>query len=611
STSDTETATAMAAGDALLTATARETSPLQGFRGAKSASASLRVEACDNPWSVVDDATGTYHDTDNWAETNARRLPGGACQPYNFSLSYCRGQTGAALLPDLDEALVRCTNGDRLKEFIFKSSDPAATDAIGMLVFDNSAGLSPADWLEQNQPGESSGGQSTVVQGYPAYRLGTTTYVAATNLDTATVSCPAVSGLGNLSFESWSGGRPTDWNHSGALPQQDSPSPGGGSISVMADGSGGTGSYLSQDYFPPTPTDAHTFRIEGWVRVQRVGPSVGGAGLITQCVNPDGTPNNSDCNPSASSYDLYGNALGASGVLGNNSGWQFVRFNVSNFARFNVGLRLNCFAQPGWQAWCDNISVTHVSDGNAMLCSGGTLSQNIYILSYTEGASADTVRIFNELLRNWQLNLNPALTAEDRAAIARDTQRLSDFQRIKQRINAGIARTGRVPDLGGGTFTPNVSTSKWASWNATLGNAIGSTLPSDPVNNFDPLCTDPGFEQATCWNEAERRFQCPANSHIYGYRFYFGRCSGTGAQCAADNDCGVERCNNPAPTYTLGTNLEYIGPGTLRGPVTDLCRDVNTVGVCSNSPSTCRTDNECGTGTCEFCKCFTYTVNGP
>ena len=96
-----------------------------------------------------------------------------------------------------------------------------------------------------------------------------------------------------------------------------------------------------------------------------------------------------------------------------------------------------------------------------------------------------------------------------------------------------------VPKLADGTFVSSYSTSTWPSWVSGLGNALGMSLPNDPVNEFsscentcdattltctltsDACATDAdcgSFESATCWNSVAATFACPDESHVYGYR---------------------------------------------------------------------------------------------
>lgn len=580
STASQVLATAVQEGATSLVITAREQSPADGFRGSRSASAQLRVLVCDNPWqarshtgSLLTDEAGVFRDS----ASNCNPALGGTCNDYHFQLEYCRGKTGTQLLPDLSQSIIRGVSGSgvnaRLKEFIFKEPSADAKDGVGLLVFANPEGLAPREWLDRVMPGEGLGGQSTVVDGYPAYRLGTTTYVAATRLDTLATSC--TNQVNNGGFESFSGSSFPSWNNKPAQPprQDTEKAPLSlGSFSATMDASGATTSgqwYLTQ-IVSPADTTNHIFRVQAWVRARKVANVAGAAnqaGLITQCVNTSGNPDFVQCDRTRAltTYDLYGFAPGlfVNQPVGFDSGWRRLDFTVSNPSRLTIGLQANCFAEPGWQVWCDDVEVRELTTS----CASGTLAQNIYLLSYNDDASPAVKEIQERLLRSWQLNTHPGLSPEDRVAIVRDTQRLGDLQTIKQRITEHLSRGRPLPDLLGGTFTPNLSTSRWLSWSATLGSALGAPLPQDPLNNFDPACTAAGFEAASCWNETAKQFRCPVNSHVYAYRF-----------------------RSPA-SYTLGANLEYAGPGSLRGSQQDLCNDP------AQAPSECA--------------CFSYTIDGP
>ncbi len=576
STADIVTVTARTDGSTRLNLTAKAKTPAVGFTGSKTAFADIRVLVCDNPWGntgpgLVDSATGTYHDSGGFI--TACDFGGDCSQEYNFSTTYCRGQNGSALLPDFREVHVRggSAGSDRLKEFLFKEPGADKTDGIGLLVFANNGGLSPVDWLERIRPGESAGGQSFVLDNYPAYRLGSTVYVAATRLDSFASSCVDVANGG--AFET-----PADltfWNRgAGRDPALDSDHAPGGTNSVTMNARNETAIrqwYLTQNIGTPSTT-SHRYHVKGWVKAKKWANVPGlpagrdRAGLISQC-NPLGACNSSD---PTSTYDLYG---AAPGIISPTNGrpldtWFPIDFTVTKPSPLiNAGLTLNCFAEPGWQVWCDNIEVKEETTA----CASGTLRQNMYLLSYNQNASGQTKQVFDQLLANWVLNYNPSLSPQDRAQIARDTRRLTDLQSIKGKIDTFVSKGGTLPDLTGGTFTPNLSTSKWNSWQATLGNAIGSSLPVDPLNDFDPACTASGPyqpEPSTCWSQPNKQFQCPMNSHIYAYRW-----------------------QSPL-SYQLGANLEYTGPGS--GPL----RSSTPIDLCDTA----------ATQRPSICQCFTHVI---
>jgi cysteine-rich repeat protein len=73
------------------------------------------------------------------------------------------------------------------------------------------------------------------------------------------------------------------------------------------------------------------------------------------------------------------------------------------------------------------------------------------------------------------------------------------------------------PTVQSGTFVPALSNSIWSSWNASLANELGTSIPVDPINEFYD-CSEEGFDEASCWNGEEGTFLCPENSHVYGYQ---------------------------------------------------------------------------------------------
>ncbi len=73
------------------------------------------------------------------------------------------------------------------------------------------------------------------------------------------------------------------------------------------------------------------------------------------------------------------------------------------------------------------------------------------------------------------------------------------------------------PEIQTGTFIPSLTNSIWGSWNSELSNALGSTLPTDPINEFFQ-CDEEGYDEASCWNGESGTFMCPDDSHLYSYQ---------------------------------------------------------------------------------------------
>lgn len=143
-----------------------------------------------------------------------------------------------------------------------------------------------------------------------------------------------------------------------------------------------------------------------------------------------------------------------------------------------------------------------------------------------------------------------------KAKIRRDTKRLQDVVVMKAALDqlgdsarhCSVTKTQRcssdaqclngercvddVPALAEGTFLRTLAVSTWPSWSAALGNAIGTALPTDPINEFYG-CTKEGHDRETCFNSAASQFVCPAGSQVYSFQSVGGE------------------------SYTLSARLEY------------------------------------------------------
>jgi|GEM_PF-3715095 len=223
---------------------------------------------------------------------------------------------------------------------------------------------------------------------------------------------------------------------------------------------------------------------------------------------------------------------------------------------------------------------TCISDAQCTPTSSGTCAiqeqlvySNVYLVSLSEGAGAGTNQVFDQLIKNIRFNVNvgnqklcavdfcsnditkqypgqcPAAIAgetitgvqkgcstdiecattgavacsADKDKLTRDLTRLTDVSDIARALEAFNARGSGYPTLDAGTFIRSMSNSKWPSWNATFGSALGSPLPTDPINMFTDGCTlqsgeTGSYDQTTCWNERMQRYRCPSGSHIYQYR---------------------------------------------------------------------------------------------
>ncbi|MBU1020934.1 MAG: DUF4215 domain-containing protein, partial [Firmicutes bacterium] len=198
------------------------------------------------------------------------------------------------------------------------------------------------------------------------------------------------------------------------------------------------------------------------------------------------------------------------------------------------------------------------------------LHPDIYLISYNEGAESDTKEIYNQMLNYMKFNtgvageigalndlgvcssnnsiyclidsdcelVNAGYCNSDKAKLIRDTKRLADVQDINYLLdnyynisrcsndpaitcyNNGQCYGGGVcgnyyPNLSAGTYVSGHSFSVWPSWQATLGNVLGSGLPIDPINKLYG-CSE-GYNSETCWNDQSKDFACPSDLNVYAY----------------------------------------------------------------------------------------------
>ncbi|MDO8599222.1 MAG: vWA domain-containing protein, partial [bacterium] len=78
------------------------------------------------------------------------------------------------------------------------------------------------------------------------------------------------------------------------------------------------------------------------------------------------------------------------------------------------------------------------------------------------------------------------------------------------------------PELAAGSFLPGFTTSRWPSWTAELGKALGLELPNDPLNTFGGACVtnataNAKYDQQTCWNQEEGKYAAASGSYLYEY----------------------------------------------------------------------------------------------
>ncbi|MDD2646666.1 MAG: Ig-like domain-containing protein [Patescibacteria group bacterium] len=180
------------------------------------------------------------------------------------------------------------------------------------------------------------------------------------------------------------------------------------------------------------------------------------------------------------------------------------------------------------------VGATNVDFG---LIGGGQpkLYSNIFLLSYNDNASQETIKIVNDLIKYWTFNIN---VRGDKMSLVHDLSRLVNFNQLNQLLSQYRAANNDFPKLISGIYVPGMTTSRWSSWQDTLGDSLGSALPIDPINTFanrnncsgqkpysccadcpvnDPQC------QGRCYNSApdKLKYECVAGSHVYQYMYKF------------------------------------------------------------------------------------------
>jgi len=149
--------------------------------------------------------------------------------------------------------------------------------------------------------------------------------------------------------------------------------------------------------------------------------------------------------------------------------------------------------------------------------SGSTLQGLMFVFDYnSNNASPDTVKIATQMLETMAYNTNVTSSVQ-KGQLIRDTKRRQDLTSLQLSLVSYKAKNGSYPALASGSYITGFTTSKWPSWQTTLGADLTKTLPVDPANTFAAKCEAP-YEAATCWAESTKTFSCPANSQVYGYR---------------------------------------------------------------------------------------------
>ncbi|MFA6028101.1 MAG: Ig-like domain-containing protein [Patescibacteria group bacterium] len=213
--------------------------------------------------------------------------------------------------------------------------------------------------------------------------------------------------------------------------------------------------------------------------------------------------------------------------------------------------------------------------------SGSVLYMNAYMLSVNKGAGSEMQDVFSKIKEYWYFNTNSEFATTtgkcnlEKDKLIRDTQRITDLGTMNYLL-AGSS----YPALSEGTYIQYFTNSKWPSWDSALGNALGQSLPTDPVNEFADAaknCPNDGTstfydETGTCWDAVNKDYKCPTDSHVYQYIY-----------------------DNASSQYSLYANLEFSDDGA--GWYWNNYKD---------------TDDPCsGNSFSSGCACFNYKLSTP
>ncbi|HLD18111.1 MAG TPA: hypothetical protein VJB99_03505, partial [Patescibacteria group bacterium] len=227
----------------------------------------------------------------------------------------------------------------------------------------------------------------------------------------------------------------------------------------------------------------------------------------------------------------------------------------------------------------------------------------------------------------------------EKKKLTRDLRRLTDSRRIMRAVET-YGRTHRrcsvtkdqtcredgdcsgsetclpdVPSLASGSFLRGFSTSVWSSWTSGLDNALGTTLPVDPLNAL-MMCSSDGDEDAQdetyCWDEAKGTFSCERGDHVYLYRSQGGEAyqltvqledkdltpwadSINPAASSNETDYATVIAEYSAPPATSSENHGFISGGVL-------CQtDLGASGLCGDGVQSSQETCEIGDTTSVFC----------
>jgi len=554
-----------------------------GWTGSKKANANIEVMFCDMPWRFQDGAN------------NCDVVADGCSSNYNFDLFYCRGNYGicqgtdnelctaddqnpcpvgeiccpaatpscqfsGSVLPDLDMTVVRGQSGDVLKQYLFKESGRCSEghqrcsveadcssgtcevtdDGIGIRIYANPEALTPEEWYRQNVENQGSP-QSMKVDSYRAVRDGRTIYVAATNYDGSDLytniylisynkeASSETKNIYNRLVNNWKFNinEPSDKEYIARDLER---------ISDLRSMVGYLEDYRSNQV---SAESSNLVQNSGFEEGSEV-PGTNWTTLSSQAdfVNMD----TAETHSGDFSLKIIGDA--------SNNRWavQDIPTDYGKTYQVSAWIKTSTNGSGGDYA---NLLTQCRLPGNT-----GFNNTDCELYKTTENVEGDSGWVKRTAVvyankADHLLRVGCRLVADDNS----DQAWCDDFE-VKE-INPPY------PALEAGTYIPGMTTSKWPSWQASLGNALGKSLPLDPINSLIN-CPSDYSEPNACWDKVNKQFFCDPGSSIYAYQ----------------TDRGLD--------YNLYVNLE----------TNDTYWDASTsnYNICTNPSS---------------CSCFDYRVSSP
>jgi hypothetical protein len=164
------------------------------------------------------------------------------------------------------------------------------------------------------------------------------------------------------------------------------------------------------------------------------------------------------------------------------------------------------------------------------------------VASYNQDASAQTINIANQIVKNIRFNSN-IQNVEQKEKLIRDFKRVSDLQSLAGTLQKHSIVSGSMPTLSGGTFIPAMTMSSWPSWQQTLATELKTSIPSDPINQFG-ACGDCITNLSDYVNKFETEEDL--GKYIKYGTGNFARSCGQNGVVAAEGSCSVKVTSNAA-----------------------------------------------------------------